>query len=109
LGPTVWSEEAYQLDPLNQNLVGILAGSLTARGETEKALGLRRTQIDHEWQDFSQGITRLENGDFEEVRQLLADFPMPFGVLPARYTDLAIAAVAAPECRPVSDSAFECS
>lgn len=34
-------EEAYQLDPLNQNLVGTLASSLTARGKPVKALNLR--------------------------------------------------------------------
>ncbi len=99
-------EEAYQLDPLNQNLVGILASSLTARGAPEKALGLRRAQIDHEWRDFNLGITRLENGDFEEARQLLADFWMPFGVLPARYVELAITAVAAPESRPAAENAI---
>jgi TolB-like protein/DNA-binding winged helix-turn-helix (wHTH) protein/Flp pilus assembly protein TadD len=99
-------EEAYQLDSLNQNLVGILASSLTARGDPEKAVGLLHAQIDHEWRDFNQGITLLANGDFEEARQLLADFRMPFGILPARYVDLAITAVAAPESRPVAENAI---
>jgi TolB-like protein/DNA-binding winged helix-turn-helix (wHTH) protein len=98
-------EEAYQLDPLNQNLIGTLSSALSRRGEGAKALSLRQTQIDHEWLDFSLGITRLENGDLNEASDLLSDFRMPFGILPARYVDLSIAVIADPESRPAAERA----
>ncbi len=99
-------EEAYHLDPLNQNLIQNLANNLTARGEAEKALSLRRAQVDHEGHDLNLGITLLEKGDIDEARQLLADLRMRFGILPARYVDLAITAIAAPESRPAAESAI---
>ncbi len=99
-------QEAYQLDPLNQNLIEMLASNLTANGKPEIALSLRRTQVDNERRDFQLGITLLENGDFDQARQLLVDSQAPFGDLPARYVDLAITAVAAPENRPAAESAI---
>lgn len=67
---------------------------------------MRRAQINHEWRDYNLGITLLAKGDFNQARQLLSDFRMPFGILPARYVDLAITAIAAPESRPAAESAI---
>lgn len=82
-------QKAYQLDPLNQNLIGYLARSLARMGEPAQALSLQQSQIDTRWKDAGLGIIWLEKGDFNQARQLLSDFQMPYGILPARYVDLA--------------------
>lgn len=97
-------EQAYQVDPLNQNLIGYLAASLLARGEPEKTLSLRRSQSDTMWKDYNLGIALLRNGDFDAARQLLADYQMPDGTLPSALVELAIAAVAHPEKRQVAEN-----
>jgi len=89
-------KEVYRLDPLNEHIGWSLAAAFNFAGKPAEAAGILQELQHFTYRQYVLGLAAINQGDYQQARELLRDTRMRSGVLPAAFSDLLVDALEDP-------------
>jgi len=95
-------KEVYRLDPLNEHIGWSLAAAFNFSGKPSEAAGILQELQHFTYRQYVLGLAAINQGDYQQARELLRDTRMRSGVLPAAFSDLLVDALEDPGLKEVA-------